>query len=474
MIDRRDEQIAQLQAVVAAQQEQIALLTAEVTRLRAEVASLREQLGRSSLNSSKQPSSDAPADRAARAKREPSGRKRGGQPGHGGHQRVLLPPEKVTRRRECFPRRCRSCDVRLPHLADPEPLRHQVVELPEVAPDVTEYRLHRVTCACGEVTCAQLPKGVPRGMCGPRLSALIALLTGNYHLSRREAATLLADVLGIDISVGALSEVEERVSEVLAAAVDEALEHARRARVKHVDATGWRQSGATRTLWTIATALVTVFAVTADATGATVRALVGALGGFLVSDRAGQFGYWAMNKRQVCWAHLVRKFVAFSQSAHPDAARIGEGLLLFAQGLLHEWHRVRDGTLTRTAFRKNTRLSRTCIENLLARGQSLGLRGVSGACKDILAHREALWTFIDVRGIEPTNNHAERELRGFVLWRKTSGGAQSERGSRFAERIMTVVHTLRKQHRPVLAHLTNAYKAALRGQQTASLLPLNP
>ena len=368
MIDRRDEEIAQLRAMVAAQQEQIALLTAEVTRLKAEVASLREQLGRNSSNSSRPPSSDAPADRAARERRDSSGRKRGGQPGHGGNQRVLLPPEKVTRRKECFPRRCRGCDERLPRTADPEALRHQVLELPEIAPDVTEYVLHRVTCSCGTVTCAQLPKGVPRGMCGPRLSALIALLTGDYHMSRREAATLLADVLGIDISLGALSEVEERVSEVLAPAAEEALEHARRARVKHVDATSWRQSGAARTLWTIATALVTVFAVTTDATGATVRALVGTLGGFLVSDRAGQFGYWAMKRRQVCWAHLVRKFVAFSESPNADTARLGEHLLLFAQVLLREWHRVRDGALRRAVFRRNTMLLRTCVENLLTRG----------------------------------------------------------------------------------------------------------
>ena len=108
------------------------------------------------------------------------------------------------------------------------------------------------------------------------------------------------------------------------------------------------------------------------------------------------------------------------------------------------------------------------------RGASLGVRGVSGACKDMLAHRAALWTFIDVRGIEPTNNHAERELRGFVLWRKKSGGTQSDRGSRFAERIMTVVHTLRKQNRHVLSHLTTACKAALRGQQTPSLLTAAP
>jgi transposase len=181
-----------------------------------------------------------------------------------------------------------------------------------------------------------------------------------------------------------------------------------------------------------------------------------------------------MDQRQICWAHLLRKFVAFSEDKRPEVAKLGEHLLLFGHVLFHQWHRVRDGTLSRAAFRCETMALRTCVENLLQQGVDVRLPGVSGSCADILAHRLALWTFIERSGIEPTNNHGERELRAFVIWRKKSFGSQTDRGSRFAERIMTAVHTLRKQQRPVLAFLTAAVEATLRHEASPSLLPSPP
>jgi transposase len=236
----------------------------------------------------------------------------------------------------------------------------------------------------------------------------------------------------------------------LAVPVEKALDHACQERVKHVDATGWSLASGARTIWTIATAVVTVFAITLDGSRDHLRELLAATRGILVSDRAPQFGFWAMHMRQICWAHLLRKFLAFSEDQNLEVAKLGEHLLLFAHELFHQWHRVRDGTLSRAAFRRESMVLRTCVENLLQRGVDLCLPGVSGSCTNILKHRQALWTFIDKTGIEPTNNHAERELRAFVLWRKASFGSQSERGCRFAERIMTVAHTLRKQRRNVL------------------------
>lgn len=468
MVDRRDEEIAELRAIVARQSEIIA-------RLQARVLDLEAQLSQNSSNSGKPPSSDGPADRTDRRGAKTSGRQRGGQPGHKGHKRTLLSPERVTSAVDHFPPRCDGCGHRLPKNSDADPVRHQVIDVPEVVPDVAEHRLHAVGCKnCGAVTRAKLPEGVPLGMCGPRLIALIGLLTGAYHLSRRQATSLLDDILGIRISLGTLSESEERMGDALAAPAEEALEHARRQRVKHVDATGWRQGGQARSLWTIATALVTVFAITLDGSREHLRAVLTSVRGILVSDRAPQFQFWAMQDRQICWAHLLRKFVALSEDRRPEVARLGEHLLLFGHTLLHQWHRVRDGTLSRAAFRRDTMALPTCVENLLCAGVDLRARRVSGSCEDILDHRLALWTFIDVPGIEPTNNHAERELRGFVLWRKKSFGSQSERGTRFAERIMTAVHTLRKQRRHVLSFLTDAARAALRHQQAPSLLPSTP
>jgi transposase len=298
-------------------------------------------------------------------------------------------------------------------------------------------------------------------------------LTGDYNMSRRRAVRLLGDILGIDISLGALSEAEEKASEALAAPVEEAREYVADQGIKHSDATSWRQENQPRTLWTIATALVTVFIIVPNASMAGLRGLFAKVKGILVSDRGKQFGFWAMDQRQVCWAHLIRRFVGFSERAGP-AGQLGQNLILCSQVMMHWWHGVRDGTLSRRKFQHLMASMGSVIERHLENGVLLGIHGVSGCCADILKHREALWTFVDVPGVEPTNNHAERELRAFVMWRKRSFGSQSERGCRFAERIMTVTHTLRKQKRHVLDYLTDACQAALRHKPAPSLIITNP
>jgi transposase len=347
---------------------------------------------------------------------------------------------------------------------------HQVVEVPPISPEVTEYLLHSVTCDCGKTTRAELPAGVPRGMFGPRLLALIGLLVGSLRTSRRDVVALLSDLLGVRISLGALSQAEAQVSEAIAAPVEEARVHVSQEDRKNVDATGWRQRSEARTLWTIATKLVVVFGIATDGTRAGLRGLFAAVRGILSSDRGTQFGFWAMKQRQICWAHLIRKFASFAERAGP-AGQLGEALLLLSQTMMHAWHEVRDGTRSRAGFRRLIKNLAPVIEGHLQRGVQLGVRGVSGSCADILEHRLALWTFAHHDGVEPTNNDAERALRAFVLWRKTSFGAQSDRGSRFAARIMTVTQTLRRQKRQVLTYLTDACQAALVGRQTPSLLP---
>ena len=474
-IARLEEEVADLRTVVKALIAQVEELRAENQELRAENQELRtenedlrKRLGQNSSNSSKPPSSDSPGDRAARGGKPPTGKKRGGQPGHKGSERRLLTPTKPPI--GCFPKRCRRCREGLPRRPDPDPIRHQTVDVPPISPEVTEWWLHRVTCdGCGEITSAPLPPGVPRGMCGPGLMALIALLTGDYNLSRRRAVSLLGDVLGIEISLGALSEAEEEVSEAVAVPVEEAREHVADEPIKHSDATGWRQAGQPRTLWTIASTFVTVFFITKDGSMAGLRGLFANVKGILVSDRGRQFGFWAMDQRQICWAHLIRRFTDFAERSGP-AGQLGRNLLLCAQTIIHSWHRVRDGTMSRREFARVATSLGAAIERHLENGVRLGLRGVSGSCADILAHRQAMWTFVHLPGVEPTNNHGERELRAFVLWRKACFGSQSDRGCRFAARIMTVTHTLRKQKRHVLSYLTQACLAALRGQPAPSLV----
>lgn len=310
-IARLEAEVADLRTMVKAMLADNAQLRTENVQLRAEVADLRARLGQNSSNSSKPPSSDSPADRNARPGKPPSGRKRGGQPGHKGSQRQLLTPTKPPV--DCFPEFCRRCDKHLPARPDRDPRRHQTVDLPAIEPVVAEWRLHRVTCDCGATTCATLPTGVPQGMCEPGLTALIGLLTGDYNISRRRAVGLLGDVLGIEISLGALSEAEDEVSEAVAGPAEEVRDHVADQPIKHTDATGWKQGGETRTLWTIATTMATAFFITKDGTMPGLRGLFAKIKGILVSDRGRQFGFWAMSKRQICWAHLIRRFLAFQE-----------------------------------------------------------------------------------------------------------------------------------------------------------------
>lgn len=450
-------------------------LLKRVARLEQRIAELEELLRRNSSNSNRPPSSDSPRERADRPSRPPSGRKPGGQPGHEAHMRAPLPAERVTRRERCEPKRCRRCHASLASARRLEPLRHQIVEIPPIVPDVTEFILGRRRCpCCNTVTTAPLPDGTPRGMCGPRLSSLIVLLTGVYHLSRRNSAALLEDVLGVKLSLGSVSNVEGRMTDALGAAHDEALSRVRQARVKHLDATSWSRAGEGRSLWTFASRVATAFVITAGATAKTVQAVVGRMHGTLVSDRGSQFGFWAMEQRQICWAHLVRRFTAFSESSNPEVERLGKALLLLAQLHLVEWHRLQAGIVTREALQRLVRRIEPLFVHHLEHGVALRLRDVSGACANVLAHRAALFTYAFEKGVPPTNNHAERELRGFVMWRKQTAGTRSERGDRFAERVMTVVHTLRKHGRHVLSYLEQACIAALRGQPTPALMPDGP
>lgn len=454
--------------------EQVEAQRQQIEQLRALVAELEEQLGRNSGNSSLPPSSDSAQarerNRAKRQRQKQRKRKRGGQPGHRGASRELLPPEQVDHFKDLFPEQCESCWQSLPTKPDVDPQRHQVTEVPPIKPETTEYRRHAVACpCCGYVTRAALSIEIAGSPFGPRLSSIIAMLTGAYHLSRRQAKKMLSDLLGVEISIGAISTIERRVSDALATAYQQALDAVQAAKVKHTDGTSWRQAGKAMQLWTIATTMATVFKVVADGSAATLRTLFGRLEGILISDRAKALNFWAMKRRQICWAHLLRKFVSFSERDGP-AGRYGKELLEYASIVFDTYHTYKAGQISWREFRRRMTPVRKHVEALLQRAVDAGVKRLSGSCDDILAHRKALWAFVDKHGIEPTNNHAERELRAFVLWRKRSFGTQSDRGNRFAERIMTVVHTARKHNGEVLSYLTAACEASRTGQSSPPLL----
>jgi transposase len=241
--------------------------------------------------------------------------------------------------------------------------------------------------------------------------------------------------------------------------------------VAHLDETSWRQGDKRAWLWVAVTSWVTVFVVRMSRGGQVARELLGErFAGILVTDRYSAYNWYPVRWRQLCWAHLLRDFEAM-RSRGGASEEIGEALLAQAYQMFTWWHRVREGTLQRSTFRSYMTPLRREVERLLAAGRRCGVPKTAGTCRDILKRREALWTFVQLAGVEPTNNAAERSIRPGVQWRKGSFGTQSEEGSRFVESMLTVVATLKQQQRNVLEYLTAACEAALRGEAAPSLLP---
>jgi len=447
----------------------IRALEARVEALEAMVQALQEQLNQTSQNSSRPPASDRLQH--ARPRRPRSTRRRGGQLGHPGHTRTVIPVEEVDEVVVLKPAQCTHCQAPLSG-DDPKPWRHQVFEIPPIKPVVTEYQWHQLVCAgCGEVTRAPWPEGVPSGTYGPRVQATVALCTGAYRLSKRTTQQVMDEVFGVPMSVGTISPLEQATTAAVAAPVEEARTYVHEQAVAHLDETSWRQGTKRAWLWVAVTSLVTVFVVRLSRGGQVARELLGEhFSGILVTDRYSAYNWYPVRWRQLCWAHLLRDFAAMRDRGG-CSAEIGDALLVQAHQMFTWWHRVREGTLQRSTFRSYMTPLRCEVERLLEAGSRCGVPKTAGTCRDILKRRQALWTFVQVAGVEPTNNTAERSIRPGVLWRKGSFGTQSAEGSRFVESMLTVVTTLKQQHRNVLEYLTAACAAALQGEAAPSLLP---
>jgi transposase len=450
--------------------QQVFELQKQVNVLQSEVERLRERTGKNSSNSSKPPSSDAPQKRSY-PKRESSGRKRGGQRGHAGKGRKLKPPEEVSHTIVCKPENCQKCGVELVG-EDPQPMRHQVSELPRVKPEVIEYQLHRLTCQeCGCENRAEWPADMPKGSFGERMQALIGYLGGRFGMSQRDMAEMMETVFHVDISLGSIPAQEQQVSKALEKPVEAACEYVQQQPAVNLDETGWHELVKNFWLWVCTTPRVTVFrlANTRGAKGA--EHLLGEnYTGIVGSDRYSAYNWLDPIRRQACWAHLKRDFQAFVDRGG-ESKTVGRLLLQEIKSFFSLWHRFRNGLLSRLDFQTAMLPFRKAVGCLLHIGTYVKHRETRKTCHNILKIETALWTFVDHEGIEPTNNAAERALRRGVIWRRRSFGTQSECGSRFVERILTVVTTCRQQNRDVLDFLTDACRARTMGIAAPSLLP---
>lgn len=445
-------------------------LAASVEPLKQRVAELEARLNQTSQNSSRPPSSDPPSA-PPRAPAVPSGRKPGGQPGHVGQGRPLKPVEEVDRLIDVKPESCAQCGTLLLG-EDPEPVRHQVTDLPRIVPVVTEYRRHTLRgVACGTETQALWPAAMPQGSCGPGLQATVGYLTGRIGARQREIHEGLATVCHTEVSVGSIALREQAVSTALAAPVAAAVRSVQCQPVRNADETGWYERAKRLWLWISATPLVTVFRLLTTRGAAGAKALLGEdFPGVVGTDRYGAYNWVDPRQRQLCWAHLKREFVAWVERGG-EPARLGQALLAEEARVFSLWDRVRDGTLSWADFPVAMLPVMACVGALLREGAEGAHKPTQRTCRNLLKLEAALWTFVWEADVEPTNNNAERPLRRAVLWRRRSFGTQSAAGSQFVERILTAVTTLRQQQRDVLEYLTAACAAAIRGEQAPSLLP---
>jgi hypothetical protein len=461
-------------------------LLEERNQMKARIDELEERINKNSKNSSSPPSKDgfgASRDKKAKRKKSPLKRTVTRQK----RERKLYPVEECDVVQEEKPKNCSKCGYELKG-QDPQPHRHQIVELPVLKPQVTEYRLHNLECEhCGEKSRAKLPAGVTEKRYGARLAALVGMLSVESRQSHRQMQGLLREVFGIEIGRGTINNIRKEVSESLIAASTEAKEYAQQQPVANCDETGFSQQnrdGNNPTekkawLWVLATPMVSVFLVALSRGQEVAKQLIGeTFTGCLGSDRYGSYSWVKPELRQICWSHLLRDFQAMAERTGASQ-EIGTALLERSYRLFHWWHKVRDGTLSRELFVEAVELLRVGLhqELMSAAAIEIGSKEKSPlaktvrTCRKLLKVEAALWTFVYRDGVEPTNNSAERALRPAVIWRNLSFGSQSQAGSEFVARMLTVNHSLKLQGRSILDFLTQSCLAARLGMPHPSLIP---
>ncbi len=468
---QRDEVIATLQqenAILEAELQHLRQHTRRITAdLKAQLLKARDRAQRNSSNSSSPPSTNPP-DAPKPTPKKPSGRKPGGQPGHPPYPRQRLPPERVTQVIPFLPETCAHCQAPLPAEPgpnDPEPTWHQVAELPECIAHITEYQGHGRTCTCcGRLTCAKIPDDVRRSTVGPRLAAALAYLSGSPHVSRRGLVEIADSLFQAPIALGTVSNLEAETTAALQAAYAQAQQAVRDAKAKNVDETGWKEGGKRRWLWLATTATAACFLIHARRSAAGLLAVLGGkIKGIITSDR------WRVYDRiRLCWANLKRDFQKLVDLGGAGK-KYGEAGLAVAAILFHEWALFRGGG-SRRALQRELEPVRHALRDWLEVGARCSSHKAATLCSNLLKLEPALWTFLYKKGVEPTNNHGERLARSGVLWRKIAFGCHSDRGCRFVERILTVVQTLRLQHRPVLDFLYRSLLAYRNGETPPKLV----
>ena len=482
-ISDRERQIAERERQIAERERQIAEHERQIAEHERQIADLERELvvfRKNSSNSSKPPSSDRGVGQRRPCRSRPRSKRRpGGQKGHPGHHRPLVPLDQVQQVTPVLPGSCQHCGRSLPQQVESvrtagEPQRHQVTELPPMQPYVTEYQCHKVVCPdCGQATRAQLPAEV-QGDFGPQLMALIAYLTVVCRMPRRVVEAFLDQALNIPISLGSTQNVWQQVSAAVAQPYQELEAQLKHEPVLNSDETGWRCNGERRYLWALVARLFAFYTVSCTRSAEVLVHLLGAVfAGILCSDRySAYFKYQAKGPAQLCWAHLKRDILGIQDFAKTtEAERFARDALALYARLFRLWRKFKSGRISRQQLlNRSIRLQKDWFA-LAERHLDSADRQVCNLATALFQHCDRLFTFLEHPGVEPTNNRAERTLRIAVQWRKTSFGNRSAQGEIATARLLTVSQTCRMQGRSVLLYLATAVQCHRRYQTIPSLLP---
>jgi transposase len=444
---------------------QVEKLAARVAAQDERIAQLERQLGRTSRDSSQPPSADPPSTPSRRGK-DRSGRKPGGQDGHEGKGRELLPTSVVDEVIVYWPKMC-DCGHGFGEgglVAVGKPVRHQVEELPRLAVTVTEHQCPRVCCpACGKRTRAALPADVAASTFGPRFHAAVAVLSVRNRVSRRDVVECCEQLFGARISSGTVDAILVRVADALAEPDEDLLQRVRAAKALNMDETGWRTAGQRRALWGAFTDRHAVLRVRDSRHEDHARELLADTSAIVTSDRWWAYAHLPLARRQVCWAHLRRDFKAHADGLAAEKA-FGEAGLKACEELFWSWE-IFQHTGERAELRRRIRALRRELKPIMRThaGKAPRYKYCRGMARNLLKVWPALWTFCDHNGVQPTNNHAERALRSAVIYRKLSLGTQSADGEQRIERLLSAHTTCRLQRRPLHDYLIDAFTAHSRG-----------
>ncbi len=456
----------------------------EIALLGERVARLEEQGRQSSRTGSKPPSSDPPKTRQqrraeARAKAKEllargAGREPGGQPGHQGSGRELLPADQVTEIVDHYPESCGGCGYEFAEaekVPSRRPGRHQVAELPPTAVVYSEHRSHRLACpGCKRRTAAALPAALAASAFGPRLQAAVVTMTARNRISRRDMSELARELFSIELSVGTVDAICQRASAALAGPHEALVASVLAAPAVNLDETGWATAGAGRTLWTATIPAAAIFRIAADRHRDRLEELIGQdFAGIVCSDRWWAYDHLDPCCRQACWSHLQRDFRRHAEGLALQQP-FGEQGLALTERLFGAWHAFQEhqdrARLAAEMAPIQTQLRALLEQAAPKRSKTKYHRGFAN---NLLKIWPALWTFVSAEGVDPTNNAAERSLRGPVIHRKLSHGTRSDRGERFVERALSASVTCRLQHRSLYTYLSELLTAHARGDPLPTL-----